>query len=46
MMDIGENRQLITYIPDEFENSWLKFETSRELLIILEESIDKYTSNE
>jgi hypothetical protein len=39
---IGENRQLVTNEPVEFENNQLKFKTVRKSPIILEEFI-KYT---
>ena len=37
---IGENQQLVTYEPAEFENNWLKFNTARKLPSILEEFIE------
>ena len=37
---IGENRQLVTDEPVEFENYRLKFKTSGELPITLEESME------
>jgi hypothetical protein len=42
----GENWRLVTDKLVEFDNDWLKLETLEELPIILEESIQKYTSNE
>ena len=37
---IGENRQLVTNEPVEFENNRLKFKTAGKLPIILEEFVE------
>ena len=42
--DVGESRQLVTNEPVEFENNWMKLETTAgKLPIVLEEFIEYYT---
>ena len=42
---LGENWQLVTDEPVELRNNRLKFETSGTLPIILEESIEEFTTS-